>query len=76
VVGLVERAAQRGLVRRESGTRDRRQVVVSLTPRGEEILATLSELHFDEVQRMRAGFLSRRGEAGGGPKRAGQSLAS
>jgi DNA-binding MarR family transcriptional regulator len=60
VVGLVERAAQSGLVRRESGARDRRQVVVSLTPRGEEILANLSELHLDEVQRMRAGFL--RGE--------------
>ncbi|MFZ0630147.1 MAG: MarR family transcriptional regulator [Acidobacteriaceae bacterium] len=58
VVGLVERAAQGGLVRRESGARDRRQVVVSLTPRGEEILAKLSELHLDEVQRMRAGFLS------------------
>jgi DNA-binding MarR family transcriptional regulator len=60
VVGLVERAAQSGLVRRESGARDRRQVVVSLTPHGEEILAKLSELHLDEVQRMRAGFLSQK----------------
>ncbi len=58
VVGLVERAAQSGLVRRESGAQDRRQVVVSLTSRGEDILAKLSELHLDEVQRMRAGFLS------------------
>jgi DNA-binding MarR family transcriptional regulator len=69
VVGLVERAAQSGLVQRESGARDRRQVVVSLTARGKEILAELSELHFDEVQRMRAGFLSRnmtRGRARGG----------
>ena len=57
VVGLVERAAQGGLVHRESGATDRRQVIVSLTPRGEEILARLSELHYDEVQRMRAGFL-------------------
>jgi DNA-binding MarR family transcriptional regulator len=58
VVGLVERASQSGLVRRESGAQDRRQVVVSLTAHGEEILAKLSELHMDEVQRMRAGFLS------------------
>jgi DNA-binding MarR family transcriptional regulator len=60
VVGLVERAAQSGLVRRESGAEDRRQVVVSVTSRGEEILAKLSALHLDEVQRMRGGFLSRR----------------
>ena len=58
VVGLVERAAQSGLVRRASGARDRRQVVVSLTPHGEKILADLSELHLEEVQRMQAGFLS------------------
>lgn len=57
VVGLVERAVESGLVRRESGARDRRQVIVSLTPRGEAILARLSELHLDEVQRMRGGFL-------------------
>jgi DNA-binding MarR family transcriptional regulator len=62
VVGLVERAALSGLVRRESGTKDRRQVVVSLTSRGEDILAKLSELHLDEVQRMRAGFLSKRSQ--------------
>src|SRR5580698_10052309 len=37
VVGLVERAAERGLVRRRSGQQDRRQVVVTLTARGEEI---------------------------------------
>ena len=58
VVGLVERAAQSGLVRRASGARDRRQGVVSLTPRGEKILADLSELHLEEVQRMQAGFLA------------------
>jgi DNA-binding MarR family transcriptional regulator len=56
VVGLVERAADSGLVRRRAGKRDRRQVVVTLTPRGEEILETLSHLHRDEVQRLKAGF--------------------
>lgn len=81
VVGLVERAARSGLVQRANGARDRRQVVVSLTPRGEEILARLSELHFDEVQRMRAGFLSgrtadRRAEDGLRTRQAGRRVAS
>jgi DNA-binding MarR family transcriptional regulator len=73
VVGLVERAAQSGLVRRANSTNDRRQVIVSLTPRGEEILEKLSELHYDEVQRIRAGFLSRNRSprrSGVGPSRA------
>jgi DNA-binding MarR family transcriptional regulator len=57
VVGLVERAAQSGLVKRSAGPTDRRQVVVTLTPRGEEILSTLSHLHRDEVRRLKEGFL-------------------
>ena len=57
VVGLVERAAESGLVRRRSARRDRRQVVVTLTERGEEILSTLTQLHHEEVRRVRAGFL-------------------
>jgi DNA-binding MarR family transcriptional regulator len=61
VVGLVERAAESGLVRRASSPMDRRQVVVSLTARGEEILARLSALHHEEVERVRSGILSRRG---------------
>jgi DNA-binding MarR family transcriptional regulator len=60
VVGLVERAVQSGLVRRASGTTDRRQVLVSLTPRGEKTLARLSALHHEEVERVRTGILSRR----------------
>ncbi|MEO8735011.1 MAG: MarR family transcriptional regulator [Edaphobacter sp.] len=50
VVGLVERAAQRGLVRKEHDTSDRRFVLVSLTPQGEQILAKLTQLHKGEVQ--------------------------
>lgn len=57
VVGLVARAAKRGLVRRESGPTDRRQVVVSLTPAGADILARLSQLHRREVRRIQAGIL-------------------
>jgi DNA-binding MarR family transcriptional regulator len=60
VVGLVERAVEGGLVRRASGPTDRRQVMVSLTPRGEAILARLSALHQEEVERVRRGILSRR----------------
>ncbi|HUO27278.1 MAG TPA: MarR family transcriptional regulator [Candidatus Aquilonibacter sp.] len=60
VVGLVERARESGLVRRQAGSSDRRQVVVSLTPRGEAILTKLTLLHREEVKRLRAGFLSRR----------------
>jgi DNA-binding MarR family transcriptional regulator len=60
VVGLVERAVESGLVRRTSGLTDRRQVVVSLTARGEATLARLSALHHQEVERVRRGILSRR----------------
>jgi DNA-binding MarR family transcriptional regulator len=49
-VGLVERAVQRGLVRKEHDTSDRRFVLVSLTPQGEQILARLTELHKEEVK--------------------------
>ena len=45
VVGLVERAVQNGLVQRTQDSSDRRVVVVSLTSRGEEILAKLSDRH-------------------------------
>lgn len=60
VVGLVDRAVHGGLVRRVPGEQDRRQVFVSLTSRGEEILARLTDLHRTEVERVRAGFLTRR----------------
>jgi DNA-binding MarR family transcriptional regulator len=57
VVGLVERAVESGLVTRKPGELDRRQVVVSLTPRGEAVLAKLTALHDEEVRRVRV-FLS------------------
>src|SRR5579883_3258138 len=56
VVGLVERAAQAGLVRRTQDTIDRRVVNVSLTKSGEEMLAKLSKLHRAEINRIRALF--------------------
>lgn len=69
VVGLVQRAAESGLVTRQPGALDRRQVVVSLTPRGERILAKLSRLHQDEVLRVQRGFgrrVSTKAAAGAG----------
>ncbi len=57
VVGLVDRAAQSGLVRRAEDPEDRRVVVVSLTARGEKILKALSLLHHEELQRLRRDFL-------------------
>jgi DNA-binding MarR family transcriptional regulator len=68
VVGLVERAAGAGLVRRRNAALDRRQVVVTMTARGARILGKLSRLHHEEVQRVRAGF----GSAGAAQQRLAQ----
>lgn len=58
VVGLVERAAQNGLVEKEPGAHDRRYVRVTLTPRGEAILAKLTKLHREELRRVRRRLLT------------------
>jgi len=58
VVELVTRAAKHGLVRKEPGTHDRRQIFVSLTPRGEELLSALTTLHRRELQRLQTGLLA------------------
>jgi DNA-binding MarR family transcriptional regulator len=58
VVGLVERAAAIGLVRRATNPADRRQVLVTLAARGQAILAQLTQLHRDEVRRVKAGILA------------------
>ena len=57
VVGLVERAAQRGLVRKKHDTADRRFVSVYLTRSGETILSKLSAMHQGEVKRIREALL-------------------
>jgi DNA-binding MarR family transcriptional regulator len=63
VVGLVERAADAGLVVRANSATDRRQVVVSLTARGNAILGRLSKLHAEELERIAGPYLL----AGRGP---------
>lgn len=53
VVGLVERAAQNGLVVRAQDEKDRRVVNVSLTPQGRKILLKLTRMHYGEAKRLR-----------------------
>jgi DNA-binding MarR family transcriptional regulator len=48
-VELLDRLEERGLVERRRDESDRRQVLVQITPAGEEILAELSLHHFDEL---------------------------
>ena len=56
VVGLVGRAMESGLVVRQSGATDRRQVVVSLTEKGKSVLGQLTQMHHAELRRVRVGF--------------------
>jgi len=51
-VELVNRLAAGGYVKRHRGGEDRREVLLSLTPKGEKILRTLS-LHHKAELRMR-----------------------
>jgi len=48
-VGLVTRLERQGLVARQRGSADRRQVFVVLTPRGQEMLAGLAAAHKEEL---------------------------
>lgn len=51
-VGLVDRLGAKGLIRRRTGPRDRRQVLITLTPKAERLLAGLSRAHRDELERL------------------------
>ena len=52
MVGLIDRLASKGLVKRKSGSDDRRQVFIELTPKAEKILAKLSSAHRDELEQL------------------------
>jgi DNA-binding MarR family transcriptional regulator len=52
VVGVVQRACRKGLVRKERGERDRRFVRVRLTRRGTQTLHKLANLHLEELKRI------------------------
>lgn len=49
-VELVDRLERRGLVRREPGVTDRRQVLVRITSRGDRLLEQLSLIHRAELR--------------------------
>lgn len=49
-VTLTDRLERAGLVQRERSARDRREVLLSITPRGEQILTELSALHRDQLK--------------------------
>jgi DNA-binding MarR family transcriptional regulator len=49
----VDRLARLGLVQRKTGSEDRRQVAVELTPEGRSLLSSLSRTHRDELRRIR-----------------------
>ena len=65
-VGLVDRAQELGLVRRQTASEDRREVRVSLTAEGTRRLRALADLHHRELLSMRRfdiGFMERQGGA-------------
>jgi DNA-binding MarR family transcriptional regulator len=51
-VGMTDRLVEAGLVVRQASTRDRRQVVLRLTPAGMRKLAKLSKAHRKELKRL------------------------
>ncbi len=71
VVGLVGRAAARGLVRKENARTDRRFVRVTLTRPGAGILRKLAQLHLEELRQLRGplarAFIARPRAANGLP---------
>jgi DNA-binding MarR family transcriptional regulator len=65
VVGLVQRAERCGLVRKDHSADDHRVVRVYLLPKGQKLLAKLTELHQREVRRFQIGILNPRGSDAG-----------
>jgi DNA-binding MarR family transcriptional regulator len=63
VLGLIERAAQHGLVRRVQDKTDRRVVNVSLTASGKRILSRLTRLHDEEARRIQELLGTRKAES-------------
>lgn len=49
-VELVNRSAKRGLVRKRAGRRDRRQVLLEITSRGQRVLERLAVAHRTELR--------------------------
>ncbi|KAB2308431.1 MarR family transcriptional regulator [Betaproteobacteria bacterium SCN2] len=56
-VSLISRCEKLGLVERQAGRRDRREVEVHLTPQGRKLLNVLAGEHRDELLHMQGVFL-------------------
>lgn len=63
-VELVRRAEQAGLVTTHADTADHRRQLVEVTEHGEQLLASLSALHRDELRRFRTEMHDLLGELG------------
>lgn len=57
-VELVNRLATRGFLQRQRGEKDKREVLLELTPKGEEILRRLALHHRDELQMLGPAFIT------------------
>lgn len=49
-VELIDRLVERGALRRRHGDQDHREVLVEVTPHGEDLLHRLSVLHWEELR--------------------------
>jgi DNA-binding MarR family transcriptional regulator len=67
-VGLVDRLAARGLLRRHYDRADRRRVLLTVTPLGRAHLARLSRVHSAELARLAPLLRSALGRVGGPPE--------
>ncbi|SEM75482.1 DNA-binding transcriptional regulator, MarR family [Mesobacillus persicus] len=51
-VGLIDRCELLELVSRRKNPEDGRSVLIEVTPKGSELIETLSEIHLDEIKRI------------------------
>jgi DNA-binding MarR family transcriptional regulator len=52
-VGLIDRCEKVGLVSRRRNPEDRRSVLIEVTQHGKELLEKLSEIHLEEMKRIK-----------------------
>jgi|SRR5277367_787040 len=57
-VELVNRLAARGYLQREASGKDRREVLLALTPKGEQLLQQLATHHRDELRLLGPAFIT------------------
>lgn len=71
-VELLDRLQRRGLVRRVRGARDRRQILLRTTPRGERVLRRLAEHHREALRMVGPHLVRALGAVLREPRRAGR----